>query len=373
MAIKPLNEYLNASLVDLKKYQTGEKKLIRSNREWLDSSGGIIPRSIITILGASFSGKTTELENLISDLMDTDINKESKNYVVLSHAFEMTNFGLTLKDIKKQTQKSYKEILTQEFTKEEKEKLHNFFKTKKDGRYFVNHDTGTAEEIIRQTKEFLDDNSDKKICIIAVDHTALLKSKNDNKKASIDDLIEGFNDLKQKYDNFLLILLTQANRSILSRVKEKSNDMKYRRDDIYASDTVFHISDYIYALQNAYFLGVEEYRKINPDKYPHLKHRFTDPDSNNKVSLYSKGCVFVEVLKHRMADDLDFTDLYTIEIKPFEKQEIKQKELFQDPVFITNKTENIEFEKPVKVNFDMNLAFGEPDNNSLEEDDEVPF
>lgn len=344
MAVKPLNEYLNTSLIDLKQYQTGKKKLIKSNREWLDSSGGIIPRSIITILGASFSGKTTELEDLICDLMGEHTNEDAKDYVVLSHAFEMTNFALTLKDIKKQTNKSYKEILTQEFTEEEKEKLHKFFEYKKDGRFFVNHDTGTAEEIIKQTKDFLDENRHKKLCIISLDHTALLKSKNADKKGAIDDLIEGFNDLKQKYANFLLILLTQANRNILGRVKEKSNEMKYRRDDIYASDTVFHISDYIYALQNAYFLGVEEYRKINPDKYPHLEHRFSDPDSHNKVSLYSKGCIFVEVLKHRMADDLDFTDLYTIEIKPFEKE---NKSFPQTPIFNTS----------IEPNFDLDNAF----------------
>ncbi len=138
-------------------------------------------------------------------------------------------------------------------------------------------------------------------------------------------MVERLNDMKFKYPNFVLVLLTQANRSVLNRIKEKSNDMKLRRDDVYASDTIFHISDYVYGLQNAYYLGVEEYRKINPERYPNLEHRFTDEDSNGRVSLHTEGCIFIEVLKDRMADDLDFTDLYTLEIKTFDKKETEKK------------------------------------------------
>ena len=185
-----------------------------------------------------------------------------------------------------------------------------------DGRLFVNHDTGSPLEIADQTEEFLKLNSDKKLCLITLDHTALLKSKNDNKKAAIDDMVERFNDFKQRYDNFLLVMLTQANRSVLSRVKPKSNEMKLTREDVYASDTLFHISDYLYGLQNAYYLGVEEYRKVSAKRYSHLTHRFSGEDINGKTSLIAKGCIFVEVLKHRMADDMDFKDLFTIEIGP---------------------------------------------------------
>ena len=112
MAIKPLNELLNKSLTLLNDYQKGNVKLVKTGREWLDTSGGVLPRSIVTILGASFSGKTTELEALKEDIMNVELNPEAGDYVCLSHAFEMTNFSLTLKDIKKQTGHSFKDILT---------------------------------------------------------------------------------------------------------------------------------------------------------------------------------------------------------------------------------------------------------------------
>lgn len=99
-----------------------------------------------------------------------------------------------------------------------------------------------------------------------------------------------------------------------------SNEMAIRRDDIYQSDTIFHVADYVYGLQNAAYMGVEQYRKVNPDKYSHLSHRFGDYDSKGKVSLITEGCIFVEVLKDRTAD-IDFTNLYTIEIKPIKAPE----------------------------------------------------
>jgi len=324
MAIKKLNNSIDQSISLLNKYQKGDKKLIKTNRPWLDTPGGILRQSIILILGASFSGKTTELENITDDIMNIEINPDAENFVVCTHAFEMSAFSLTLKSIKKITKLTYKEILSKEFEQKHTDKLKEYFNKKRDGRYFINHDTGSAKEIVEQTENFLKQHTDKELVLIELDHTALLKSKSDNKKASIDEMVELFNDLKLKYSNFVLIILTQSNRNVLSRIKEKSNEMKLRRDDVYASDTAFHICDYCYGLQNSFYLGVEEYRKIRPDRYPHLSHRFTDEDSKGKVSLYSEGCIFVEILKDRMADDLDFIDLYSIEIKSFDKEEKKE-------------------------------------------------
>lgn len=356
MAIKNLTESINSSISLLSKYQKGDKKLIKTNRPWLDTPGGVLRQSIILLLGASFSGKTTELENITDDIMNVEINPDANSFVVCTHAFEMSAFSLTLKSIKKVTGLSYKDILSKEFEKENTEKLTKYFSKKRDGRYFINHDTGSAKDIVTQTENFLKEHIDKELVLVELDHTALLKSKSDNKKASIDEMVELFNDLKLKYPNFLLIILTQANRNVLSRIKEKSNEMKLRRDDVYASDTAFHICDYCYGLQNSFYLGVEEYRKIRPNRYPHLSHRFTEEDTKGKVSLYSEGCIFIEVLKDRMADDLDFIDLYTIEIKDFSKEKLEEKkEIFNTmPVFsVPEKEAPIEPISPLE-------AFGPP-------------
>jgi len=340
MPIQPLKEVLTQSLITLNQYQTGEIKRIKTNRPWFDHQGGITPKNFITIFGASFSGKSTELENMKMDIMDIDINPEASDYVWISNSFEMTNFATTLRDIKKLTKKQFNDILSQPFTEEEKAVLKRYKETKFDGRFFVNQIPLSAEEFLKETKDFLEQNKDKSLIILDLDHAGLLRAKNDNKKLAVDDMVEGLNLLKNSYSNFVVLLLAQANRQVLTRVKEKSNESRLRRDDIYLSDVLFHTSDYVIGLQNANYLGIEQYCLIKPEKYPHLSHRFTEENKHGRVSLYTDGCIFVEVLKDRSAE-IGFTDMYTIEIKPFDKKEIYKPTtstpIFNTPVFSEKK------------------------------------
>jgi len=270
MPIKPLKEVLNETLLTLGKYQNGEVSQIKTNRPWLDHQNGITPKSFITIFGASFSGKSTELENMKMDIMDININPNASDYVWISNSFEMTNFATTLRDIKKLTKKQFKDILSQPFTDEEKAVLKRYKETKIDGRFFVNQIPLSAEEFLRETKEFLEQNKDKSLIVLDLDHAGLLRAKNDNKKLAVDDMVEGLNMLKNIYSNFVV---------------------------------------------------------------------------NGKVSLYTENCIFVEVLKDRTAD-IGFTDLYTIEIKPFEKP--KQNTAFTTtPNFSTTNLPTFDSTKPL--------------------------
>lgn len=363
MPIQPLERVLKETLVTLGKYQNGEVSQIKTNRLWLDHQNGITPKSFITIFGASFGGKSTELENLKADIMDVNINPEATGYVWVSNSFEMTNFATTLRDIKKLTKLSFGQILDKPFLPEEKVILGEYKAKKIDGRFFVNQVPLSAEDFIKETRQFLLEHKDKKLVALDLDHVALLRAKNDNKKLAIDDMVEGLNALKNEFDNFLVVLLTQANRSVLGRLKEKSNESRLRRDDIYMSDTLYHVSDYVYGLQNANYLGIEEYTLINPEKYPHLKHRFTDENKHGKVSLITEGCIFVEVLKDRTAD-IGFTDIFTIEIKSFEKPRVSTS-FSINPIFTTP---TFEKESPVPL-ASLNDAFG----TSPEVDDNKSF
>lgn len=360
MPIQPLKEVLNETLLTLGKYQNGEVSQIKTNRPWLDHQNGITPKSFITIFGASFGGKSTELENLKADIMDININPEANDYVWVSNSFEMTNFATTLRDVKKLTKLSFGDILKKPFSEDEKIILGDYKTKKIDGRFFVNQVPLSAEAFLKETEEFLLQHVNKKLVCLDLDHVALLRAKNDNKKLAIDDMVEGLNALKNKFDNFLVVLLTQANRSVLGRLKEKSNESRLRRDDIYMSDTLYHVSDYVYGLQNASYLGIEEYTLINPEKYSHLSHRFTEENKHGKVSLITEGCIFVEVLKDRTAD-IGFTDLFTIEIKPFDKKKTLTP-VFTTPIFgvTERKLTLISDLLPIEPNFDITNAFDVP-------------
>lgn len=358
MPIQPLKEVLTQSLITLNQYQTGEVKQIKTNRIWFDHQNGITPKNFITIFGASFSGKSTELENMKMDIMDVEINPEANEFVWISNSFEMTNFATTLRDIKKLTKKQFKEILSKPFTEEEKAVLKRYKETKLDGRFFVNQIPLSSEEFLRETEQFLEANKTKKLVVLDLDHAGLLRAKNDNKKLAVDDMVEGLNALKNKYDNFVVLLLAQANRAVLTRVKEKSNESRLRRDDIYLSDVLFHTSDYVIGLQNANYLGIEQYALIRPDKYPHLSHRFTEENKHGKVSLYTDNCIFVEVLKDRSAD-IGYVDLYTIEIGEFKKQ--------------SNTTTQIPIFNSPPIFEPVNLQAFEPDYKNMTGSNDSPF
>lgn len=319
--IKPLKEELDASLRMIANYQKGLTKLVVTGRPWLDYLGGIIPQSILLICGASFGGKTTELENLRHNIMSTDFNEDANNYVWLSNSFEMTSFQTALRSVKKVLRKTFKDILKQEFNDDEESKVLDYYTKMTDGRFFVNNDPLPANELLVLIEDFVKAHQDKEMIFIDIDHAALIKASNDGKKGAIDDFVEGINNIKKAYTNVVFIILTQLNRGILSRIEPKSNNMAIQRSDIYQSDAMFHIADYIYGLQNPFYFKVEEYRKLSPSKYEHLSHRFTTPDKNGKVSLYTEGCLFVEILKDRTVEDFDYIDLYTIELKEFNKPE----------------------------------------------------
>lgn len=322
MARQSLKKPLQQAIEFIKSIQTGERKLVRTNRPWLDTIAGILPQSVITIVATSFGGKSTELENLKADIMNIDINPNANQYVWLSHSLEMSPVSTALRDIRKELKKSFKDILQEEFSEEEKNKVNDYYKEKKDGRFFVNYEASTPDEFFKDVTQFLEEHKDKEAVFIDVDHAALMKSSQDGKKSAIDGLGEHINTLKLKFKNAYFIILSQLNRNLDARIQEKSNMMRILRSDIYQSDTLFHLSDYLYGLQNAYWLGVEQYRKINPERYPNLAHRFTEEeDKNGKVSLITKGCIFVEVLKDRTADNFEYIDLFTIEFGSFNRQE----------------------------------------------------
>lgn len=343
--MNPLSKELKTTFDTIKKYQSGELNLIKTGREWFDQNGGVLPQSLMLLAGASFGGKTTEMEQLKKGMMNKDLNPKADNYVWLSNSYEMTNFMTTLRDLKRVLKKTHQEILEEEFTQEDRDAVNKYYSDKSDGRFFSNHKTLTAQEFLKNSKDFLELHKDKDLVVIDVDHVALTKASQDGKKIAIDDLVEGINELKESYKNSFFVLVSQLNRGILGRLKEKSNDSAIQRGDIYQSDSVFQTSDYVVGLQNASQLGIEEYRKVYPEKYEHLEHRFTEPDSRGRVSLISEGCIFVEYMKDRLAD-FGYTDLFTIEInKPTKKKRVIKTPDFLPPVQVEpsfNPFENLE-------------------------------
>lgn len=316
MPIYKVKDLLAKERAKLKKYQSGTIKPVRTNRPHLDDTlSGLLPGDIVVIGGASGSGKTFELQTLRENIMNVDINPTAHRYAFLDYSFEMKLFNLILRGLSKAVGKSKKKVLLEEFSDFEKDLANRYISTLEDDRFYVEENPMTPAEWVAQTREFLKLHSDKEKVFVAIDHMALFKNNKDGKKGTIDEAVESINILKKEFPNVIFFLLTQLNRSILLRINDKDLNAQPNRGDVFQSDTMFHIADYLYIVHNPNRLGINEYLRVNPDQYPHLAPYFCENEGlSKKVSFETLGNIFYHVLKIREGDVV-FRDIYIEKVK----------------------------------------------------------
>lgn len=313
MPINSLKNVAAKAKATLKRYQSGELTPVKTGREWLDEIfGGLMPMDITTIAGMSGGGKSFELQRIKNFVMDVKNNPKAGNFIWLSNSLEMKLISVLIRDINIITKKSKKKILTEEFTEEEKSLVNDYFNNATDDRYYINEEAVTPEQFEAETRAFLSLHRDKEAVFIDIDHIALQRDKNGNKKATVDEITEIINRLKKEFPNSYWILLSQLNRNILERIREKDNQAMPNRGDVFQSDSMFFISDYLYVTHNPNRLGISEFSKVNAEVYEYLEKHFTE-ENKGKVSFETTGKIFYIILKMREAD-IFYKDIYIEEI-----------------------------------------------------------
>jgi replicative DNA helicase len=244
MAIKSVSDLAKKSFSKIAQYQKGDVKPIKTGREWLDAVfGGLLPGDIVTIAGPSGGGKSFENQRVKNFIMDPNNNEKADKFVWLDHSLEMRLISNIIRDLNKKTKKSKKGIISEEFTEEEKEIVREYYKQITDGRFFIEEEPSDADTFYRNMKEFLAQHKDKEAVFISIDHIALSKSESGQKKNAVDGIVEAINKLKKEFPNSYWIILSQLNREIERRSKDKDYESKPNRGDLYQSDTIYHISD----------------------------------------------------------------------------------------------------------------------------------
>jgi replicative DNA helicase len=365
MAIRPLGEVALQSFKDLKKYQLGKNKPVKTGREWLDDIfGGLLPGDITTIAGASGGGKSFEVQRVKNFVMNVEKNEEAEEYIWLDYAWEMRFMSNILRDLNRDLKKTKKEILTKEFTEEEKELVKNYSDNLSDGRFFINEETITPKVFEREAREFLDNHKDKKAVFISIDHIALAMDENGEKKNTVDNIIEIINRLKKLYPNTYWIVLTQMNRNILGRIKDKDINAMPNRSDIFQSDSMFFISDYLYVCHNPYRLGIKQFSRVNSEAYDYLEKHFCE-EKNGKASFDTLGKMFYIVLKSRESDVM-FKDIFIEDVGVKDKEKYRDipeesdapKRVYEIPSDLFAKPMVVEVEAPVPLGT-LQDAFGD--------------
>ena len=312
--IKNLSQEIPAEKRKLLSFKKGTKRLIKTERPYLQQPwGGLLPSTCIAIGGHSSAGKSHELDTLMGEIFDTDINPDADKYVWLNFSLEMPLFSLMLRMLSKQLGIPKEEILLDDWTDEKLKTLKPYLDKWMDGRYFLVDEPTGAEEYFSLVDNFCEEHKDKEAIFISIDHIVLMDADG-NTTASVNSILRYTNTLKLKYDNVYFIYLTQFASAFFARLDDRDNRSAPRDSDSFYSSQIGQVADYNVMLVNPFSLSVTQWMNVNPERYPHLSKYMSEPDKNGKVTFETEGLLFYHLVKNREAnrnyDTLFIKELY---------------------------------------------------------------
>lgn len=363
--IKRAGQLATEAFTYLNKLQQGDKQLLRTGDEAIDCHiTGLLPSDCVLYAANSGVGKTKMLYDTLDQILDEKVNPDAKNIKTLEFQLEMKFLNRILRDTNKLTSKKKSEILTNEFTEEEKEVVKKYYESLQDDRRYICEESVTVKEFYEMTKTFCELNKDSSALVICIDHCLLLK-KDDAFQDPLEALTSYINQLRKEFKNVYFLLLSQMNRGSLVNIKDRDNSMIPTTAMIYGSSHFEFLCSYIVVLVDPFRLGVNSYLKVNPDRYEWLKDDMQDEDKNGKVSFNTLSNMFKFVLKTRESDH------------PYKNLFIKKMELTAEQFEKMKQSVEVKTELPSTPSFPtapvfdatpINLQAFEPSFKDMQED-----
>lgn len=350
--VKGVKELSAKAIRRLYNYQTGRENLVLTGREYIDKHlGGLLPGDCVTIFAPSGVGKTEEFFKIFKNFLDVDINPNAKNYVSLEFNLEMQYFNLFLRDASKKFRKKKTDILSKEFTEEEKALVREYHESLSDDRRFIVEESVTTKEMFDIMDSFFKKNKDKEAILVGIDHVGLVL-QSEKGEDSLEKITTSINILKKRYNNVYFVLLTQINRSYYAtESRERSNNNVPTTSMIYGASHFEYLSSYVIAIVNPFkTFGIREYMKVKPDRHKNLEDFETEMDKKGFISYDAIGNLFYHILKVRDSDyifdnlHIEKMDLSDSQIEMMRKSVEETKEEIEVPIFGTLPTFPANFE-----------------------------
>jgi hypothetical protein len=326
----------------LSQLQNGGKQLLKTGDEGIDCHiGGLLPGDCILIGANSGVGKTKKLYDILDSVLNEEVNSNAANIVTLEYALEMKFLNKILRDSASSLSKKKSKILTEAFSEEEKEVMTRYYRNLQDNRRFICEESVSTKDFYEMTKTFCELNKKADSIIVSIDHVLLIK-KGDKFEDPLEVLTGYINELRKEYNNVYFILLSQMNRGSLVNIKDKDNSMIPTTAMIYGSSHFEFLCSYIMVIVDPFKLGVNEYLKVNPERYDWLTKFFTPGDKKGKVSFETLGNLFEFILKTRESD-VPYRNLHIRKMNLSPEQISKMKQ----SVVVDNEDSKTKFEMPV--------------------------
>lgn len=364
--IKKAGDLATTAFQYLNKLQTGSHPIVKTGQNFIDVHiQGVLPSDVILYAGNSGTGKTKLLYDTLDSILDENVNKNASNFVTLQYELEMKFLNKILRDSNSLTKKRKSDILSKEFTEDEKDIIKRYYEGLKDNRRFICEDTINTDDFLKMTDEFCSQNTDKDAIWCTLDHCLLVQKSNPHEDVA-ERLTSHINTLRKKFNNVYFILLSQNNRSSLANIADRDNSMIPTTSIIYGSSHFEFLSSFIVVITDPFKLGVNSYLKVNPSRYEWLSEFMEEEDKNGKVSFSTLGNHFIWTLKTRESDEsyknlfIKPLDLTSDQLDKMRQSVDKKPTQIQTPLF---STPTFEKPSPVKPLFDMNQAFDPPEKN----------
>lgn len=299
---------------------------VKTGRPWLDDVFPLLNRSVVTIGAGSGVGKSYELMRLMDNVLNKEINPSADNFAWLNFSLEMKVESLALRSLSKDMKVRKTEILYGDLSDEQLEEFDKLtLQMEEDDRTYIIQDPTSPQQFREDCEDFLEVHKDKESVFISLDHIALFGSDSgENRNQTIENAVMHINDIKLKYHNVIFIILTQLNRDREKRLMDKNIMSQPKSSDLYYSEFIFQVSDYVYIMVNAMKDKLTEYSYVIAEMYPHLEDYFLEIDKKGRTSLETIGVIYYHILKFRDADYGDFIDIYAEEIFVKNKEVLRE-------------------------------------------------
>lgn len=312
-------EDLTKAFADIKATQRGEKPFVKSGIPHLDSFLPLGLSNQWIFIGARPSmGKTWLAQEIKKNLQSDEVNPDV-DIAILNLTWEMQLKSLILRDMKESMNKKMRDILSKEFSEEEKEKANEVFKAYLDENVLNVDKTYQGEDFRHLVRKFREKHEGKEIFVI-VDHIHVLLTKKE-----IDEFNKVCNDLKKEFTNVGFIVFFQLRRDIEKRwrgnedAKLKLNPKNFlpNSSDIYNTDSLYQFADIILTSVIPQVVDMDEYTTVHKERYVHLADHFIGDGKDNKTArLKGRNRVYYNYIKIRNNDDFEAPRLFCQVINP---------------------------------------------------------
>lgn len=258
-------------------------------------------------------GKTHTASVIKENLLSKEVNPNVE-MALLYLNWEMQAKSLVLRHLKRSLKRSMRDILSREFTEDERDEVRNVMEPLRDDRVLNFNEVIQGDAFEYLVEQYIYKNKGKEI-IVLIDHLHIILTKTE-----IDEFLSLCNTLKKRHTNLSFIIFFQLNREIEKRwrggddAKTKVNPKNYlpNSGDIYNTDSLFQFGDVIFTNVIPQVVDLDEYTTVNKDRNKHLEPHYIPGASADNITAKLKGRnrVYRNYIKIRLNDNFEDPRIY---------------------------------------------------------------